>query len=109
MKIRSYLGEYMWQEQVTKKKVATQSSTKADKAKHTEVANEARYAKLAETAKNNVGDTTCKGIIDKHLSGDTVLSAKDNGKSEEVKELTKQTKKPEAAIDIVKEVTPAKL
>jgi len=57
-----------------------------------------------------VGDTTCKGIIDKHLSGDTVLSAKDNGKSEEVKELTKQrTKKPEAAIDIVKEVTPAKL
>ena len=59
-----------------------------------------------------MGDTTCKVTIDKHLIGDTVLSAKDDDKSEEVKELTKQTKtkKPEeAAIDIVKEVTPAEL
>ena len=59
-----------------------------------------------------MGDTTCKGTIDKHLIGDTVLSAKDDDKSEEVKELTKQTKtkKPEeAAIGKVKEVTPAKL
>jgi hypothetical protein len=107
---RSYLCKYMWQEQAAKKKVATQSGMKADKAKYTEVANEARYAKLAETANNNVGNTTCKVTIDKHLSSDTVLSANENnGKSEEVKELTKQTKKPEAAIDIVKEVTPAKL
>ena len=55
---------------------------------------------------------TCKGTIDKHLIGNTVLPTNADGKSEEVKELTKQTKtkKPEAAIDIVvKEVTPAKL
>ena len=55
---------------------------------------------------------TCKGTIDKHLIGNTVLPTNDDGKSEEVKELTKQTKtkKPEAAIGIVvKEVTPAKL
>jgi hypothetical protein len=61
-----------------------------------------------------VGDTICKCTIDKHLIGDTVLSAKDDDKSEEVKELTKQTKtkKPEeAAIGIVKvkDVTPSKL
>ena len=43
------------------------------------------------------------------VTRDTVLSTKDDGNSEEVKELTKQTKKPEAAIGIVKEVTPAKL
>ena len=77
---------------------------------NTEVAEKARFAKLAKTAENNVEDTTGKGTIHKHLSGDTILSAKDDGKSEEVEQLTKQTKKPEAAIDIVKkEVTPAKL
>ena len=101
MQRRSYISEYMWQEQADKK-VATQSRMKVDKAK---------YMEVAKKKKNNVRDMTCKGTIDNHLSGDTVLSAKDDGKSEEVKELTRQTKtkKPEAAIGIVKEVTSAKL
>jgi hypothetical protein len=38
---RSYLSEYMWQEQAAKK-VAAQSRMKADEAKYTEVAKEQR-------------------------------------------------------------------
>ena len=70
MKRRSYPSKYLWQEQAVKK-VATQSRIKVDKEKYTEVAKKASHTKFDETAKDNVGDMTDKGTIDKHLSGDT--------------------------------------